>query len=335
MPYYRIADLNVFMDLGGRTAKQALPYLADAPATPDISIHVSAQEIEQVRENNPQLSDDEWEYVLSATKFYRALVDFDGFLLHSSAVIYQGRAFVFSAPSGTGKSTHTALWQQHFGKDCVQILNDDKPAIRWRDGRFYAYGTPWSGKNDISLPTCAPLAGICFLSRAENNSIRRLSSKEALSGLFSQTLRKFDDNKLDHLFELLSLLLCEVPIYQLQCNISTEAAALAERTMNRQSTAPAFQSAVGRHPYLIREGYELVIKAGSNIIACRDDDDFHGLMTLNSTGVFLFRILRGGATREELSSALATEYAIDRATAEADVDRFLLSLKRLDLLIEG
>ena len=71
-------------------------------------------------------------------------------LLHSSAVVVDGYAYLFSADSGTGKSTHTGLWKQHFG-DRAYIINDDKPAIRKVDGEWYVFGTPWSGKTDTSV----------------------------------------------------------------------------------------------------------------------------------------------------------------------------------------
>ncbi len=330
MPKYLIADLVVEMNCGGRTAKQAEPYLTDEPLTPDFSISVSKEEIAAARVHNPTLPDDEWEYILSATAFYRALIRFNGYMLHASAVLYQARAFLFSAPSGTGKSTHTALWQNHFGHDRVRILNDDKPAIRRIGDTIYAFGTPWSGKHDISIPIGVPLAGICFLERAEENSIEKISSREALPNLFSQTLRRLPDDDLDMLSDELSELLGLVPIYRLKCNISTDAAVLAESTMNRPIANVC--SDPNRTAFNIREGYSLCIKAGSNIIACQDDSNFIGLTTLNETGVFLFKMLECGATKEELIRALSAEYEIQINTAEEDVTHFLSRLRELNIL---
>lgn len=334
MPIYRIADLNVLMECGGRTASQAKPYLTAADAKPDIVVAVTEAKMKDARRTAPRLPDGELEYILSATEFYRDLLKYNGFMLHASALLYEGRAFLFSAPSGTGKSTHTERWQSYFGKSKVRILNDDKPAIRHIDKGFYAYGTPWSGKEDKSIPMGVPLAGICFLEQANRNVITRLPSKEALAKLFSQTLRKLNDTNMDRLFKLLALLLCEVPIYRLGCTISDEAVILAEKTMNRHSITPLFEDAPGRQPITLREGYDLKIKAGSNIISCVNDDDFRGLMTLNSTGVFLFRILKTGATREELVKALADEYSVNKKTAANGVDAFLQKLSQLNLISE-
>ncbi len=332
MPKYRIADLVIEMDCKGRTAKQAEPYLTDDSLAPDFSISVSQKEIEAARVHNPHLSDDEWEYILSATAFYRELIHFNGFMLHASAILYQARAFLFSAPSGTGKSTHTSLWQKHFGQERVRILNDDKPAIRRIGDTIYAFGTPWSGKHDISIPIGVPVAGICFLERAEENKIEKLTSRESLQNLFSQTLRRLPDDDLDLLSEELSLLLCQVPIYRLDCNISEDAVRLAESTMNRP-TANVSEDPT-RTMLSIREGYSLCIKAGSNIIACQDDSNFIGLTTLNNTGVFLFRQLQYGATEEVLATNLSREYEIDRTLAETDVKRFITRLRTLNILAE-
>ena len=82
-----------------------------------------------------------------------------------------GQAYLFSADSGVGKSTHSRLWQQVFGDQRVTIINDDKPALRLRDGVWYVYGTPWSGKYGLNHNLCYPLAGICFLERSKTNKI--------------------------------------------------------------------------------------------------------------------------------------------------------------------
>lgn len=330
MPKYRIADLVVEMNCGGRTAKQAKAYLIDEDLPADISITVTPEEIAAARVHNPLLPDDEWEYILSATAFYRALIHYNGFMLHASAVLYQARAFLFSAPSGTGKSTHTGLWQKHFGTENVRILNDDKPAIRRIDNTIYAFGTPWSGKHDISIPVGVPLAGVCFLERADENEIEKMTSREALPNLFSQTLRRLPDEDLDLLSDELSELLSLVPIYRLKCNISEGAAILAEETMNRPIANRTDDP--NRRACHIREGYSLCIKAGSNIIACQDDAEFIGLTTLNSTGVFLFRMLERGATREELVRSLASEYEIPTELATTDVTNFLERLNALNIL---
>lgn len=161
---YSIAGLTVEMDTTGRTLRQAAPYLSEHPDGPKVELRYDPQGYIDLY---PELSSENAEYIATGRSFYRRLLDHDGFMLHSSCVVMDGKAYCFTATSGTGKSTHTALWQKVFGRDRVYILNDDKPALRRMDGRWYAFGTPWSGKYDISVPKGVPLGGIALLSRGD------------------------------------------------------------------------------------------------------------------------------------------------------------------------
>ena len=153
-------------------------------------------------------------------------------MLHASAVVLDGNAYCFSAHSGTGKSTHTAQWLEHFKDRNPFIINDDKPAIKLEEDGFKVYGTPFSGKHDISVNTAVPLKGIAFIERSNTNSIRRLEPREVFSLLLNQTVRPKDEAKLDKLCELIDKLLTQVPVYLLRCNISHEAAQLAYDEMS-------------------------------------------------------------------------------------------------------
>ena len=179
------------------------------------------------------LTEEQAVYMESGTQFYRALLDFNGMMLHASAVAVDGKAYLFSGQSGIGKSTHTGLWQQTFG-DKVKLFNDDKPALRRLDDGWYAYGTPWSGKHGININMKVPIAGICFLKRGEENKIRRLSPIEALPQVLMQTLRKFKDaERLSLMLALVDRLVQEVPVYELYNRPEAEAALLSYETMRK------------------------------------------------------------------------------------------------------
>lgn len=226
--HYKITDLIVEMDTFGRTADQALPYLFDGVGEADIAV-VSGRE--SFQKKHPLASDDESEYYCSAYRFYTQLVDFDGLMLHSSAVMMDGKAYLFSAPSGTGKSTHTQLWLDVFG-DKAAILNDDKPALRRIDGVWYAYGTPWSGKHDISINTRVPVGGICILRRGAVNKIEPYCGAGAVGDIFEQTPRSSNAEYIGKLLELLDKLLCEVPVWRMECNMDPEAARMSHAAMS-------------------------------------------------------------------------------------------------------
>ena len=157
---------------------------------------------------------------------------YNGLMLHASAAALGGRAYLFSGPCGRGKSTHTRLWQQTFG-EAVQVFNDDKPALRRLDGRWYAYGTPWCGKDGINLNQKWPLGGICFLEKSQENRIRRLSAAEALPLILAQTTYRLPPQYMEFLLASLDSLLREIPVFLLENRPEEAAARLSFETMRR------------------------------------------------------------------------------------------------------
>lgn len=226
MPICDIAGLKVdIKNRGGRTEKQAVPYLSENQSESqniDIVIDVTKDRVESSTKEHPELDENSWEYMLTGSDFYTNLLRFDGILLHSSCVVVDGYAYAFSADSGTGKSTHTELWLKHFG-DRAHMLNDDKPAIRIINGKVYACGTPWSGKYDYSTPEIVPLAGICFLERSKDNWIKKADTSKAVFNIFSQTVRRLGPNAMEKLFDVLEDIFSKVPIWEFGCNISDDA----------------------------------------------------------------------------------------------------------------
>lgn len=226
--YYRIAGLNVEMDSFGRIVDQARPYMVDSFPKADISVKV---DYKQVKKNHPDLSDSSCEYLATGKEFYAQLLKHEGFMLHSSALILDGYAYLFTADCGTGKSTHVCLWRRVFGDDRVRVLNDDKPALRLEDGVWYAYGTPWSGKTGQNLNLRAPLAGIAVVHRAEDNSIEPFAGKEAVKAIVSQTNPTPNMALQLKQLELLDRLFKDVPIWKLNCNMDPEAAMVSYEAM--------------------------------------------------------------------------------------------------------
>lgn len=203
-------------------------YLCADGGAPEIVIREEAYRAERY---DPRLSTATVAYMESAYQFYLKLVEFGGFYLHSSAVVLDGKAYLFSGPSRAGKSTHTRLWKETFGPD-ARIINDDKPAIRYVNGQWIAYGTPWCGKDGINENRKAPLAGVCFLKKASENRIRRLDAMEAMQKILSQTIYKFDSaEQLDLLLALLNRFLTEIPVYELENLPEPAAARLSYETM--------------------------------------------------------------------------------------------------------
>ena len=223
---YNIADVRVDMEPKyPRTLKQSEAYLASGEKDADMKIRLSDEFLQKRMEENPHLTLEACEYIWLGSEFYNYLPEFGGFLLHSSAVVHNGKAYLFSAPCGTGKSTHTQLWLKAF--DDAYILNDDKPAIRYTKDGFFVYGTPFSGKTDLNVNKKVPLGGICALERGKENYIETMNADEALYRILNQTVRPYDERKMEILLKVLDKLIETMPVYKLHCNMDIDAAQVA------------------------------------------------------------------------------------------------------------
>lgn len=222
----KIADLIVEVPAAGDLVSRCAGYITKN-ATPDIVIPFDNMDAE----STGYTTDDIAAYMESGRWFYAFLLDYGGILLHSSAVEVDGKAYLFSGPCGAGKSTHTRLYKQIFG-DNACVFNDDKPALRKIEGKWYAYGTPWCGKDGINENMRVPLAGICFLEKGRENTIRRLSNEEAVNNIISQTMRQFSRiDTLDKMITTVDQLLRDIPVYELINRPEQEAAKLSYETM--------------------------------------------------------------------------------------------------------
>ena len=162
--------------------------------------------------------------------FAERLLERNVLLLHGSTVAVDGRAYLFTAKCGTGKSTHTRLWCQAFGER-AQMVNDDKPFLAVTAGGVIAYGSPWCGKHGLGNPISAPLQGICLLHRGAENRIFPLAPEDALSFLRSQAFVPRDRAKLSLTEQLLQRLTDQVPLWEMECNKELQAALVAYHAM--------------------------------------------------------------------------------------------------------
>ena len=164
-------------------------------------------------------------------KICSSVLQYDAFLMHGALIEHDGKGYLFTAKSGTGKTTHINLWKELFGDDKVTIVNGDKPIIRFIDGKAYAYGTPWCGKEGYNVNTRVELCAIIFLERAVDNSILKISSDVALPRILSQIMLT-DSPNLGKQLELIDRLFSSVNTYLLKCNMDIEAARVAYAGMS-------------------------------------------------------------------------------------------------------
>lgn len=229
--YCKIADLIVEVPTAGGMYSRCEEYLCDEKNAPDIVIKENLY-----REKAWPGADEAMKcYMESGVQFYIQLTRFHGIMLHSSAVEMDGKAYLFSGPCGMGKSTHTKLWQQVFGP-AAQVFNDDKPALRCIDGKWYAYGTPWCGKDGINQNKKVSLVGICFLKQADVNEVRQMSTFEAVQKIISQTQRRFrTSDNVEYMLSNIENLVNEIPVFELQNRPEPEAVYLSYNTMRSKA----------------------------------------------------------------------------------------------------
>ena len=152
-------------------------------------------------------------------------------LFHGSTLALDGKGVLFTATSGTGKSTHTGLWRKVFG-DRIQMINDDKPFLQVEEDQVIAHGTPWRGKHALGSNLSAPLKAIVFLCRGEENRVEPVSPREVFPTLLQQTYSPENPAAMLQTLALVERLSQNVQLLKLYCNMDPEAAEVACRGIN-------------------------------------------------------------------------------------------------------
>lgn len=140
---------------------------------------------------------------------------FGGLFLHSSHVRVGDKALIFSAPSGTGKSTQADLWEKYAG---AEVMNGDRTLLRKKDGVWYAYGCPMCGTSGIHKQGNEPIHAIVMLSQGTENTVRKLTPGEAFQRMYPEiTVPKWNRELVLRAMELLDDVMANVPIYAFSC----------------------------------------------------------------------------------------------------------------------
>ena len=213
-------------------------YLTDAPA--DMNVSVTAQDINYEKIVNIMEAQIEvipvFDYpdsYLETLAVYRKIVtkmlDFDTFLMHGAVVAVGDKAWLFTAPSGTGKTTHINLWLNNIPGSYV--VNGDKPLIHIGDD-CTVYGTPWSGKEGMNQNIGVKLCGIIILNRGAENHIEKVPMTQILPVISQQSYRPKERVELEKTLSLLSRMGKKIPMYQLYCNMNPDAALTAYNVLN-------------------------------------------------------------------------------------------------------
>lgn len=163
-------------------------------------------------------------YILATIKYHTLL-------LHSSAVMHQGKAYLFLGKSGTGKSTHSRMWLSAI--DGVTLINDDHPVVRvLESGDVVAYGSPWSGKTPCYKSVSAPLGGIVRIVRAPHNKAIRLSPVQSYASIMTScggmTWEKAYADERD---VTIQRIIRSIPCWNMECRPDEDAALVCARAV--------------------------------------------------------------------------------------------------------
>ncbi len=237
--YMRLADRVVAVSANYPTTKRFCRryLLEEVPEETDIDVSVSMEDVEEEKKTAQEAdlglcSEQYLETLALHRKVSEALTAYHTVLFHGSAIALDGEVYLFTAPSGTGKSTHTRLWRECFGERALMV-NDDKPFLHLNeDGSMTVYGSPWDGKHHLSTNVGLPLKAICILSQAPENRIYQVSKKEGLQPLYLQTF--WPDSSQSMVKNSLEVLggILDQPLWHLECNISKEAVKVSYEAMS-------------------------------------------------------------------------------------------------------
>lgn len=231
MPIYKIADIVCKLKSNFKEFEsKAKDYQYFGDESPLIKFTIREDYVRQKYDDKMLMSIGGLENIFMSDIFNKKILKFNAIFLHSSAIIYKEKAYLFSANSGVGKSTHTKLWIEKFGKDKIKILNDDKPIIRFIENEWYVYGSPFDGGSGVNTNTRAKLGGIVFLERAQTNSIVKLNKKDVFPMLYKNTIKlSLDDEYADYMLTTADKLISENNFYLLKCNTDIESAEICEK----------------------------------------------------------------------------------------------------------
>lgn len=226
----KIADLTVGISYTHALVKRMCEeYLSEE--APIFFVRASEKEKEELRKDflgfSQSWSEESIEFTAIRQHVCEGVINYNAAVFHAALISFDGEGVAFTAPSGTGKTTHIKLWSRVYG-DRVECINGDKPLFTLRDGKFFASGMPWSGKEHWNCNKTVPLKAICFVDRAETNSISSLDdNREIMRRLFFQLMMPKDDALMVKYLDFANKLVNTVPFYLLRCNMDPDAARVA------------------------------------------------------------------------------------------------------------
>ena len=157
-----------------------------------------------------------------------------GFFFHCAYIDHNGKAILFTAPSGTGKSTQADLWKQYRG---AQIINGDRAAVRLAEGKILAEGIPYSGSSRYCENRSLPLEAIVYLGQAPQTSVRKMGGYEAFSRIWEGiSVNTWDREDMERTSTVVQRIVERIPVFHMPCTPDESAVIALEQELRKLET---------------------------------------------------------------------------------------------------
>jgi len=268
--------------------------------------------------------------LLMLAYIYR-LIDYDSFMIHAAAVVYEKQGILFCGMSGAGKSTQANLWKKYLN---TNILNYDKPCIIKKNDMLYVHGSPWSGKEALFLNEYVPLQAIVFVKQSKENKVVKLSYGEAYSEVYLHNYVYPLTSDIDDKYsDIIKNTISKIPIFKLFCDISENS---VEMLYNELFNNKPYSQAKKEHSmkYKVKDCFQMRQIADDYIVVPRGNEaiQYSATLVFNDSGAFLWNKLSEYIDMDDLADCLAKEYNLEITDAMSDVVSFIDKLNSNGLI---
>ena len=239
--------------------------------------------------------------------------------LHSAAVEKDGEAYTFSGPSGIGKSTRAGAWIDALG---AKLINGDRPLIRIHEPELY--GVPWDGKEQLFRNVHYPLKAICEVRRSDSVYVRKMSYEQKRRLLLRQTFMPMWDTETAS-FQMANIarLAVRTEMVRVFSGPNEEDARALYNALKKKEYLKEEPDMIAKPGFVLRNVVDefILMPTGDNI------GKFNGTVLLNEVSAFVWEKLQNPMSKDDLLKAILDEFEIDKATASADLDTLLQTLR--------
>lgn len=223
---YHASDLAVFSDgmeelryTGAVCNRPENGYMMAHYANGGVSVTLNGEEISRVTVR----------CVLNAIAMEHLAVSNGGVILHCAYIIHNGRALLFTAPSGGGKSTQAELWRAQLG---AEIINGDRAIIVPGEASAAVHSLPYAGSSGICKNKSVQLAAIVYLKKAEYNRVERLHGHTAFRFVWEGCcVNTWDRRDVEAAVDAVTGVLKNTPVFLLECTPEKSAVEVLQKNL--------------------------------------------------------------------------------------------------------